>query len=115
MQKRGQLGFIEFKYFISGLLFGLFGGFVLTYLGSAKIIPFKIPAICGAVLLNKKGLLDTLNQALNRYIPNKKAQLGIIEARYFMMGFVVGIIGSFILTYLGTNGTLGLKIPFVCG
>ena len=103
MQKRGQLGIIEFKYFMGGLIFGLFGGFVLTYLGTAKIIPFKIPAICGAVLLDKNGFL------------NKKAQLGIIEARYFMMGFVIGIIGSFILTYLGTNGTLGFKIPAVCG
>lgn len=105
MQKRGQLGIIEFKYFISGLIFGLLGGMLLTYLGTAKVIPFKIPAICGSIFLNKE-TLTTLH---------KKGQLGIIEARYFMIGFVVGIIGAFVLTYLGTAGILGFKIPAVCG
>ncbi|MBT4935563.1 hypothetical protein HOL21_02820 [Candidatus Woesearchaeota archaeon] len=49
MNKRGQLGIIEFKYFIIGLLIGLVLGLGLVYLGSAGILPFKIPLVCGSV------------------------------------------------------------------
>jgi len=47
MQKRGQLGIIELKYFIVGLLIGIIIAFVLVFLGTKGIIPFKIPAVCG--------------------------------------------------------------------
>ncbi|MBS3126916.1 hypothetical protein J4228_01995 [Candidatus Woesearchaeota archaeon] len=47
MSKRGQLGIIEFKYFIIGLLIGLLGGFILVYLGTAQILPFSVPLVCG--------------------------------------------------------------------
>lgn len=47
MEKRGQLGIIEFKYFMGGLMVGIIAGLVLVYLGTAKIIPFAIPAVCG--------------------------------------------------------------------
>ncbi|MBU0470059.1 MAG: hypothetical protein KKA62_05345 [Nanoarchaeota archaeon] len=47
MEKRGQLGIIEFKYFIIGLLIGLILGLVLVLLGSKGVLPFKIPLVCG--------------------------------------------------------------------
>jgi hypothetical protein len=47
MNKRGQLGIIEFKYFMSGLLVGLILALILVWLGSASILPFKIPLVCG--------------------------------------------------------------------
>ena len=40
--KKGQLGFIEFKYFIVGLIIGLILALVLVYLGTKGVI-FKIP------------------------------------------------------------------------
>ena len=42
MNKKGQLGPIEFKFFIIGLIIGLILGLVLVYLGTKGII-FKIP------------------------------------------------------------------------
>ncbi len=47
MQKRGQLGIIEFKYFMVGLIIGIVLGLVLVFLGAKGIIPFKIPVVCG--------------------------------------------------------------------
>jgi hypothetical protein len=41
--KKGQLGPIEFKFFLYGLITGIIVGLVLVYLGSAGIIPFTIP------------------------------------------------------------------------
>ena len=45
--KKGQLGMIEFKFFIYGMIMGVIGGLVLTYLGTAEIIPFHMPLVCG--------------------------------------------------------------------
>ncbi|MDO8655915.1 MAG: hypothetical protein Q7K45_01640 [Nanoarchaeota archaeon] len=47
MNKRGQLGIIEFKYFMVGLIIGIVVGLVLVLLGSKGVIPFKIPLVCG--------------------------------------------------------------------
>ena len=49
MKKRGQLGIIEFKFFVMGLLFGIIVGLLLVYLGSTGVLPFEIPVVCGAV------------------------------------------------------------------
>jgi CHASE2 domain-containing sensor protein len=97
MNKRGQLAWIEMQFVFWGFLVGLVGGLVLTFLGSKDIIPFKIPLVCGSVMLGKKG------------------QLGAIEFKYFIIGFVIGLIGALVLTYLGTAGILPFKIPLVCG
>ena len=96
MQKRGQLGIIEFKYFMVGLLVGIIGGLALVLLGTKKILPFQIPFLCG-------------------FIGQKKGQLGMIEFQYFMAGFGVGLVLSFVLVYLGTAGVIPFKIPLVCG
>jgi len=95
MEKRGQLGIIEFKYFLVGFLVGLFGGILLVFLGTKKILPFQIPVVCGSFFMNKK------------------AQLGAIEAKYFFIGFIIGLIAGFAVVYLGTVGVLPFKIP-VC-
>ncbi len=47
LTKKGQLGIIEFKYLIIGVLIGIILALVLVYLGSAEILPFKIPLVCG--------------------------------------------------------------------
>ena len=45
--RKGQLEFIEGKYFIIGLIFGIIAGLVLIKLGMVKVLPFKIPFVCG--------------------------------------------------------------------
>jgi hypothetical protein len=45
--RKGQLELIEAKYFIFGLLFGIIAGLVLIKLGMVKVLPFKIPFVCG--------------------------------------------------------------------
>jgi hypothetical protein len=48
MNKRGQLGIIEFKFFLYGLVFGLIVGFLLVYLGNTGVIPFEVPLVCAS-------------------------------------------------------------------
>ncbi len=98
-KKKGQLLGIEIHYFLLGFGLGLILSLVLVLLGSKKIIPFKIPVVCGWVLP----------------FLNKKAQLEILEAKEFFIGFAIGFIAGLILTYLGTIGILPFKIPLVCG
>ena len=47
MDKKAQLGIIEFKFFMFGLMFGVVLGLVLVYLGTASVIPFQMPLVCG--------------------------------------------------------------------
>lgn len=47
MHKKGQLGIIEFKYFMVGLIIGIIVAFILVLLGTKGVIPFKIPLVCG--------------------------------------------------------------------
>ena len=50
MQKRGQLGIIEFKYFMTGLIIGIIIGAVLIYLSVKGVIPVPIKSLfCGVV------------------------------------------------------------------
>jgi len=95
MEKRGQLGIIEFKFFMYGLIVGTLGSFVLTYLGTAKILPFQIPVVCG-------------------FFKQKKGQLGWIEMQYFFWGLVVGLVLGFLLTFFGRTGVIPFSIPLVC-
>ncbi len=46
VSKKGQLGLIEFKFFMMGLGIGILGGLILVYLGTAEVIPFQIPLVC---------------------------------------------------------------------
>ena len=47
MNKIGQLGVIEFKYFLYGLILGIIVALVLVMLGTKGVLPFKIPLVCG--------------------------------------------------------------------
>jgi hypothetical protein len=47
MNKRGQLGIIEFKFFLYGIFLGIILALVLVFLGTAKVLPFQIPLVCG--------------------------------------------------------------------
>ena len=44
---------------------------------------------------------------------NKKAQLGMIELKFFFIGLVIGLIVALVVVFLGTKGILPFKIP-VC-
>ena len=47
MQKKGQLGIIEGKYFLVGLIIGFILALVLVFLATKGILPFKVPLVCG--------------------------------------------------------------------
>ncbi|MBW2996446.1 hypothetical protein KY332_04040 [Candidatus Woesearchaeota archaeon] len=45
---------------------------------------------------------------------NKKAQLGIIEAKFLLIGLVVGIILTIVIVLLANKGILPFKLTFLC-
>ncbi|MBU1111717.1 MAG: hypothetical protein ABIG93_01355 [archaeon] len=45
MNKKGQLGIIELKFFLIGLAIGLVLALILVALMNSGIIPFKLPLI----------------------------------------------------------------------
>jgi len=51
---------------------------------------------------------------IKNFIASKKAQLGIIEFKYLVLGFLIGIIIAVILIYLANKGILPFKLTFVC-
>jgi uncharacterized protein YacL len=48
-----------------------------------------------------------------KLIKNKKAQLGMIELKFFFIGLVIGLIVALVLVFLGSKGIIPFKIP-VC-
>lgn len=95
MLKRGQLLAIQFHYFMIGFVIGVVAGAGVLFLSASKIIPFKIPVICGL------------------FLP-KKGQLEIIEFKDFVIGFVVGFALVLGIVYLSTLGIIPFKIPMLC-
>lgn len=47
-------------------------------------------------------------------IKNKKAQLGIIEMKFFIYGLLAGIILTLLLVYLANKGILPFNLSFLC-
>jgi len=45
---------------------------------------------------------------------DKKAQLGIIEIKFLLIGLVLGIIAAVILIMLANKGVLPFKLTFLC-
>jgi hypothetical protein len=45
---------------------------------------------------------------------NKKAQLGIIEFKFLMIGLILGIVLAVALIILANKGLLPFKATFVC-
>ena len=45
---------------------------------------------------------------------NKKAQLGIIEFKFAMIGLIIGIILTLGVIYMANNGIIPFKLGFVC-
>ena len=52
-------------------------------------------------------------KSMKYFLYNKKAQLGIIEFKFAMIGFIVGIIFTIVIIILSKNGVLPFKIPFI--
>ena len=46
---------------------------------------------------------------------NKKGQLGIIEFKYWITGFFIGLIVTLVIVALGTMEVIRLQITLVCG
>lgn len=44
---------------------------------------------------------------------NKKAQLGIIEFKFFMFGLVAGLIIALVLVALMNGGVIPFKLPLI--
>lgn len=50
-----------------------------------------------------------------RFLKFKKAQLGIIEGKFFLMGMVAGIILALVLVFMANKGILiPFKLTFLC-
>ncbi len=47
-------------------------------------------------------------------LKSKKAQLGIIEFKFLMIGLIIGLIAAVVLIILANKGILPFKLSFVC-
>lgn len=45
---------------------------------------------------------------------NKKAQLGVIEMKFLLIGFGIGLVLALILVYLANSGILPFNMGFLC-
>ena len=45
---------------------------------------------------------------------NKKAQLGIIEMKFLLIGLAIGIVITIALVLLANKGVLPFKLTFLC-
>jgi len=45
---------------------------------------------------------------------DKKAQLGIIEMKFLLIGFIIGIVLAVVLIYLANSRILPFKLSFLC-
>ena len=48
------------------------------------------------------------------FLNDKKAQLGVIEAKYMLYGLILGIIVTIVILMLANKGILPFKLAFVC-
>lgn len=99
MEKRGQLGIIEAKFFFIGLFSGLVIGSVLVKLGGKKMLPWglSVPFVCGTVLPR-----------------DKKGQLIQLEFHFLWIGTVTGIIASWVLIFLSKTKVIPIDLSFLC-
>lgn len=51
---------------------------------------------------------------IKKFLESKKAQLGPIEAKFFMMGLILAIILVILLVYLANKGILPFRLRFLC-
>ena len=67
-------------------------------------------------LLTKKGLETKFPRKIKEFLSFKKAQLGIIEFKFLIIGLIIGIVLTILLIYLGAKGNVSpLKfLSFVC-
>jgi len=96
MDKRGQLGVIEAKYFFFGFISGLILGSVLLKLGELKKLPWgiSIPFMCG--------------------FWNKKGQLIQLEWHFFWIGGLIGMATSWVLVVLSRTKVIPVDLSFLC-
>ena len=51
---------------------------------------------------------------IRKFFASKKAQLGMIEFKFAVIGFILGIVIAVVLIYLANKGILPFKLGFVC-
>ncbi len=56
--------------------------------------------------------MNPLNRS--RMLRSRKAQLGVIEFKFFIYGLILGVIGGIVLAMLSCKGVLP-KLAFLCG
>jgi len=50
-----------------------------------------------------------------KFLKSKKAQLGIIEAKFFFIGLLIGIVLAMVLVFMANKGILiPFKLSFLC-
>jgi len=49
-----------------------------------------------------------------KFLKSKKGQLGIIEAKFFVMGLLAGVVLAIVLVLLANKGILPFKLSFLC-
>lgn len=99
MEKRGQLGIIEAKFFLIGVISGLILGSVLLKLGAKKMLPWNlsVPFVCGAFMPR-----------------DKKGQLIQLEWHFLWIGALIGMVLSWVLVFLSKTKVISLDLTFLC-
>lgn len=55
-----------------------------------------------------------MKNKIKNFLDSKKAQLGAIEAKFFIIGLLIAIIAGLVLIYLANKGVLPFKLGFLC-
>ena len=63
-----------------------------------------------AIIIKKVIFMNKIKE----FIDSKKAQLGIIEAKFLLIGLVIGIILAVVIILLANRGVLPFKLSFFC-
>ena len=67
----------------------------------------------GNMNLRFQKVLNTLKKSFKLMLMNKKAQLGPIEAKFFLFGLITGLIIIFVVIALMNSGVIPFKLPMV--
>ncbi len=65
-------------------------------------------------LYSIKQIIIKNNKKGDNMFKNKKAQLGIIEFKFFFIGLIIGITVTIVLILLANKGILPFSMKFLC-
>lgn len=70
----------------------------------------KVYIIINHIIIKKVIFMNTIK----RFIESKKAQLGIIEMKFLLIGVVLGIVLALAIVFLANKGVLPFRLTFLC-